>query len=422
MTYERGGDKCTMKEWIDSIEANTSPHAISRVDQKVDGSVGRLRNRVEKILNTNRQVPIFEFRRLAGSQPAGFESRVKEIRGDIVTYHGQFANAARLMRRKPNAKYSHIRRDGATTACVASTGTTQGTTETPPPTTIAPSMPSCSLQNMDPDAGILSRGCVCGSTTLPLLTITGATDASQSCSYTAMPSSSVTNPITVEHHTYTTNCYLCTLIGGIADNPSCGRTPVSGCTPTTPATPTATVFLSNNSVPVGNENNKNNGTDLRNELFEKLRDLCPADEGECDSKTAAEIDNIEAIVKDEYAQEKLKFIIQDSHYDSIEERDIMISSVVAVWQQAVAQTCKEVEYEDYEQPDESGCGDGPVRRGLVKRALMTPEERKNNPRTPAPCDDCDPVHPPKCQYKATVCSGPDHISRGTHLHEELHLC
>ena len=85
---------------------------------------------------------------------------------------------------------------------------------------------SCSLQNEDPDQGINARGCVCGSTTLPLLTITSSvTNDAESCSYTALPTSSVDNPITVSTTTYTSRCHLCTLVAGIANEPDCTSIP-----------------------------------------------------------------------------------------------------------------------------------------------------------------------------------------------------
>jgi hypothetical protein len=95
----------------------------------------------------------------------------------------------------------------------------------------SPPMPACSLQNEDPDQGINARGCICGSVTLPLLTITPEVDESSSCSYTAMPSSSTSNPITIGTQSWTSNCQACTLVGGIADEAQC--TSVGGCVPTT---------------------------------------------------------------------------------------------------------------------------------------------------------------------------------------------
>ncbi|MCJ1403190.1 hypothetical protein MMC11_006413 [Xylographa trunciseda] len=52
----------------------------------------------------------------------------------------------------------------------------------PTPTTTP--MPSCALQNPDPDQGIAGREYIYGSTTIPLLTVPFATDPAHSCAYT----------------------------------------------------------------------------------------------------------------------------------------------------------------------------------------------------------------------------------------------
>lgn len=128
---------------------------------------------------------------------------------------------------------------GSLSLSVTATGTTTGTTSSsksisklPPPTTSTAKLPSCVLQNQDPDRGITARGCVCNSgsvtTTLPLLTNTAATNGEQSCSYTALPLSTVPNPISISTQYYTSNCKACTIAGGIA-NVKC--TTLSGCTP-----------------------------------------------------------------------------------------------------------------------------------------------------------------------------------------------
>ncbi|KAJ4348831.1 uncharacterized protein N0V89_010209 [Didymosphaeria variabile] len=390
---------------------------MKEVDKKIDGSVGKFGNHYEVVLDTNREVPVFEFRDLFAPRADEFGQAVKKVEDAIVGYHRKFANGPRKFRRRQDAKYSHIRRNAPRDDCAAPTPA-DVTTTTAPSTTPPPTI-SCELQHEDPDQGINQMGCICGSTTLPLLTVTDATIDWQSCDYTVLPTSSIANPISIEHQTYMANCYLCTLIGGIADTPSCATQPVDGCTPTTPAVPTATVFLSNNSVPIGDENNKNNGADLRTDLFNKLKALCPDNASTCDSKTPAEFDNIETVTGDEPVEETIKFVIQDSHYDSGQERDQMIAAAVASWQQGVAKSCKEVEYEDTEDLTASGCGTGIVKRGSVLRALMTPEERRATPwgtpwkkrsAIPEPiCDNCDPPPAPECHYKATICSGPDHI-------------
>jgi hypothetical protein len=62
------------------------------------------------------------------------------------------------------------------------TTSSSSSTTTPTPT------PSCTLRIADPDQGIVAQGCICGSTTLPLLTVSSFTDQAQSCAYTAIPS------------------------------------------------------------------------------------------------------------------------------------------------------------------------------------------------------------------------------------------
>jgi hypothetical protein len=402
----------SIKEWIEGIgEGSPSPDMLTTFDKHYDESIGGLGTQVERMFNRDRTAPLFEFRDLNPLFTADFEKFMGDVDSSIQTLHNKFAaRPMRKMKRDANACQFNITASPTTKAPM--------TPKSSALTTPAPKMLSCSLQNEDPDQGINARGCVCGSTTLPLLTIANATGVSQSCSYTAMPTSNVTNPITIESQVYTANCYPCTLIGGIADTPSCATTPVQGCTPTTPAVPTATVFLSNNSVPIGDENNKNNGADLRSDLFKKLKALCPDNANTCDSKTPGELDRIETVVGNEPGEETLKFTIQDSHYDSTKERDQMIAAAVASWQQAVSKSCKEVEYEDDEDPTASGCGTGIVKRGIVERALMTSEERKLNPRYALPepiCDNCNPPPPAECHYTAKICAGPDHISKSAHV-------
>ena len=91
------------------------------------------------------------------------------------------------------------------------------------------------------------------------------------------------------------------------------------------------VWLSNNSVPTGDENNKNNGADLRTTMFSKLQALCPDNKSECDSTTKAAIHEIPTVVDDNPMDETLMFTIQDSSYDSKDNRDRMLAAAVATW-------------------------------------------------------------------------------------------
>ncbi len=310
-----------------------------------------------------------------------------------MEYHSKYGKSPRFIRRQLNARYPFVKRQNVSDACLpANSGATAAyntsttayktgarTTKAPPATTAGPSMPLCSLQNQDPGQGINVEGCTCGSTKLPLLTVASPTNDSQSCAYTAMPSSSVSNPISRQQQAWTSNCQACTLVGGIADTPTC--TSVGGCTPT----PTLNVFLSNNSVPLGDENSKNNGTDLRNAMYMKLQALCPDNAGECNSsKGDAEIDKVASLTLDARPDKgELNFTISDSNYNSPKERDQMLTAAVASWQQADAKSCKSVPYQG--QPEKAYsvmCGTGPVKRDLPF-TVGAPEKR--TPQHHAPC-------------------------------------
>lgn len=385
---------CTVQEWIQSIQDGHSPDRLTTLDQIIDGQVGAFKDALENVLNTNRAVPLFEFRRLRKVKAGDMQSRVASAEQAILDYHHAHASPPRFMRRRRDANHANIKRTGVAAACTTAAATTatgapKTTTGAPHPTTAAPSMPKCYLQNQDPDQGITTRACVCGSTTLPLLKVPSATVVDQSCSYTAMPSSHVSNPISIETEVWTRNCQACTLVGGIADKPSC--TSVSKCTPTASvsATPSFAVFLSNNSIPIGAENNLNNGDDMRKAAYSKLRALCSDKANMCDSTTGAVIEHIPTIMNDRIDYETLTFTIQDSHYDKPADRDRMLGAAIATWQQAAAKSCKDVEYKYARIPTQSGCGKGPLKRDLPKFGEI--EER-----SPVPCAGCAPPVEEEC--------------------------
>lgn len=392
-------DACTVQDWIESMENGNSPDRLTVLDQVIDGSIGGLGNRLEYILHTTRAVPLFEFRNLRAINTGDIPGMVNDAEQEVMQYHNEYAKSPRFIRRRLNTRYPFVKRQNVSDACLPansgatvaySTGTATyktgaRTTKAPPATTAGPSMPSCTLRNQDPDQGINAQGCICGSTTLPLLMVASPTNDSQSCAYTAMPSSSVSNPISRQQQVWTSKCQACTLVGGIADTPTC--TSVGGCTATTSANPTPTlkVFLSNNSVPLGDENSKNNGTDLRNAMYTKLQALCPDTADECNSsKGDAEIDKIASLTPDARPDKgKLNFTISDSNYNSPKERDQMLAAAVAFWQQAAEKSCQSVPYGG--QPAKAHsvmCGTGPVKRDL---AFTDAALGKRSPQHRPPC-------------------------------------
>ena len=292
---------------------------------------------------------------------------------------------------------------------LASMMTVQTQTVVGPTGQITPSpssKPACTLQEEDPDQGINNRGCICNKSTLPLLTVPSATDVSQSCSYTAMPSANPTNPITIATEHYTSNCQACTLVGGIADQATC--TSVADCspTPTTTTKPTFTVFLSNNSIPIGDADNSNSGSDLRTNAYNQLHQLCPDSATECDSTTNAQISNIPTVSDSAENWELLSFTIQDSHYDNTSTRDQMLAAAVSSWQQAASRSCSTTTYHDWVDSAMDCPSDGPVKRAMSAMS-------KARKRAPLFIDPAPDEGQKNCDYTATLCSGPDHISKFT---------
>ena len=214
------------------------------------------------------------------------------------------------------------------------------------------------------------------------------------------------------------NCQACTLVGGMADAPTC--TSVISCIPTTPPAPSTTapppvpaspalpapapinkyaLWLSNNTLPIGNLDNANNGSTLRKTLADGLRSVCPDTGPSCDSRRPFILPDVPMVIKDRLEWINVSFVVQDSSYSSPQVRDNMIATIVSTWEQATHRNCSEIEYW-YQADEETGCEQSPyVRRGvpkaLAERACVH--------------DACVPVT--KCHYKLNVCRAPDHISK-----------
>lgn len=223
----KGDQNCLLvSDWIASIQSGPSPDKLTTLDKLIDGQIGDLGTRLENVVGTTRGVPIFEFRDLDGVIASKFQTITSNVESELQKLHQKYQS--------PPSKRRKVRR-------MMRNGKRQS--PSPCPTiTPGPAMPTCSLRNEDPDQGINAQGCICGSTTLPLLTVPSATHQDQSCSYTAFPTSSVPDPISIMSTTYTSNCQACTKTGGIADSPTC--TTLTGCTPTSATPPvTATTTL-----------------------------------------------------------------------------------------------------------------------------------------------------------------------------------
>lgn len=257
-------------------------------------------------------------------------------------------------------------------------------------------MPSCSLQNQDPDQGITSRGCICSSTTLPLLTAKSATDQSQSCHYIATPTKSVPNPISVPTSTSTSNSRPTPSLAALL---TAQLASISSCAPTS----SFAVMLSNNKFSLGDDNYRPDGLDLQTDLYNKLKALCGDTDHACDLSTPTVIDKGPTLVGSDVTSEKLSFTIWESRYESTMDRDRMLASAVATWQQAAAKSYQGLPY-TIEGPDKQCSSDpaGPVRR----RDLWTMTGTKLNRRINLPDGGSTES---ECHYTANLCSTPDHV-------------
>lgn len=227
--FAKPGVPLTMpvKDWINGLDKGSpSPDLLTTFDTQFDGSIGGLGTKVEKMFNSDRTAPLFEFRDLQPQNTKDFEKFMGDVDSAIQQLHTTFKD--KPMRR--------VRRDA--TACPLPSSTAATTTNAP--------KPSCVVQDMDPGLGITSQGCICqgSSTWKALSTSSGATQGAQ-CSYTAFPSSgSAQATITqapMKPQTNSQACMVCTPQPNFEDE----CTSMPNCKPQT-AYATATV----NSSPV----------------------------------------------------------------------------------------------------------------------------------------------------------------------------
>jgi len=143
-----------VKDWINSIQYPSTPEAVdalTTLDTKADSSIGGFGTNMEYVLNTQRLVPLFEFRRLARIPASGYQAFVTAAEAEVVALHTHFTNATRLLKKRHDVKYSHIKRqdDPTTTAACPLAA--------PPPTTPTPTVPKCYFQGSDPNQGAAGR-------------------------------------------------------------------------------------------------------------------------------------------------------------------------------------------------------------------------------------------------------------------------
>ena len=135
-----------IKDWITGIGSGTGVgtppvDALSDFDRSIDASIGGLTTKMEKMYNSDRSVPLFEFRNLDTITTSEVEQFMTDVDSAIQALHGKFANAP--TKRKRDAPASCIRpfSAAATSSVAPASPATPSATVVPPVN--PPSQPSC---------------------------------------------------------------------------------------------------------------------------------------------------------------------------------------------------------------------------------------------------------------------------------------
>ena len=122
-----------IKSWIQGIgKKSPSPDALSRFDQSIDSSIGGLGDNMEKMYNSQRSVPLFEFRDMFDIQTSGIEGFMKTVDSTIQDLHKNFANPPKKGKRDVSAN------------CTIPSTTAKSSSTTPTPTQ-SPDADSCDV-------------------------------------------------------------------------------------------------------------------------------------------------------------------------------------------------------------------------------------------------------------------------------------
>ena len=128
-----------VKDWIQSIQDGTSPDKLTVLDQAIDKSIGGLGNALENVIDSkpSRAVPLFEFRRLAGTKSGGMQDFVTKAENAIIGYHKAGVHPPRFVKRRTDGKYAHVKRQACPKPTPVSTSLT--------PTPTGPDADSCDV-------------------------------------------------------------------------------------------------------------------------------------------------------------------------------------------------------------------------------------------------------------------------------------
>lgn len=80
----------TIKHWIENLDKED---LLTKFDEDIDGSVGGLGSKMEKVLGTSRDVPLFEFRDLNWQTTPDMANFVKDADAKLKELHQKYRQA-----------------------------------------------------------------------------------------------------------------------------------------------------------------------------------------------------------------------------------------------------------------------------------------------------------------------------------------
>ncbi len=293
------GQSLTIRDWLQSIADGTVPDGLTNFDENFSSSIGGFGNDLENVLNTNRAVPLFEFKGLPELQTWELVKFANAVEDNVVDLHRQFSTAPRRRKKRTSNMRSPIqRRDNATivdNACPV----------------------GCFL--CDVNDGPLSVSAFASMTVSPSSALTTTSSASSSSALADSLSDSSSSVL----------------------SPTPSSTHAPGSSPIVSTAPTCTVWLSDKSISIGNANEQDNGKPLRQKSFDAIKKHCPPSPATCDSDLAS-VDDIWTYVGGSMQEISVQFETQISNYSDEKTFNTMLDAGLSTWQQFSTKSCKKV--------------------------------------------------------------------------------
>ena len=89
-----GKGKMSTKSWIENLDPKShSKDELSVFDESIDGSIGGLGSKMEKLWNSDREVPLFEFRDLFDTTTSEIAQFMQTIDENIQSLHTKYEKA-----------------------------------------------------------------------------------------------------------------------------------------------------------------------------------------------------------------------------------------------------------------------------------------------------------------------------------------